>query len=117
MTMLLSVEPLDLDMLDERIVHGSIVEPRAPFRVLADVVGASPQTVARRYRRLQELAGPRVTGRVVAPLAGWVDWYVRMHCVPGAAAGLAGTLVLPGGHHLGRSRLGRCRGRLLPAGS
>lgn len=86
------METAGIDGLDERIIHGLIVEPRVPFRVLADVVGASPQTVARRYRRLQDVAGLRVTGRVVAPLAGWVDWYVRMQCVPGASAGLAGAL-------------------------
>lgn len=81
-----------MDALDERIVHGLIVEPRVPFRVLADVAAAAPQTVARRYRRLQDVAGLRVTGRVVAPLAGWVDWYMRLQCVPGAAAGIAGAL-------------------------
>jgi DNA-binding Lrp family transcriptional regulator len=86
------MESSDLDPIDERIIHGLIIDPRVSFRVLADVVGASPQTVARRYRRLQDIAALRVTGRVAAPLVGWVDWYVRMQCVPSAAAGLADAL-------------------------
>ncbi|HVT69571.1 MAG TPA: Lrp/AsnC family transcriptional regulator [Trebonia sp.] len=81
-----------LDDADERIVHGLVVEPRVPFRVLADVVGLSPQTVARRYRRLQDVASLRVTGRVAAPRVGWVNWYVRLQCVPGAAVAVAAAL-------------------------
>jgi DNA-binding Lrp family transcriptional regulator len=86
------VESSTLDDLDERIVHGLAVEPRVPFRVLAEVVGASPQTVARRYRRLQDVASLRVTGRVTAPRVGWVNWYVRLQCAPGAAPGIATAL-------------------------
>jgi DNA-binding Lrp family transcriptional regulator len=81
-----------LDGVDERIVHGLVVEPRVPFRILAQVAGVSPQTAARRYRRLQDVASLRVSGRVAAPRAGWSDWYVRLHCVPGAAAAIAAAL-------------------------
>lgn len=73
-------------------MHGLVVEPRVPFRVLAGVVGLSPQTVARRCRRLQDVASLRVTGHVAAPRVGWVNWYVRLQCVPGAAVAIATAL-------------------------
>ncbi len=81
-----------IDLVDEKIIHGLVVEPRAPFRAIAEVAGVSPQTAARRYRRLQEIASLRVVGRVAAPRVGWVNWYLRLRCVPGAASALAAAL-------------------------
>jgi DNA-binding Lrp family transcriptional regulator len=86
------MESSTLDLIDERIVHSLVVEPRAPFRAIAEVAGVSPQTAARRYRRLQEIASLRVLGRVAAPRVGWVNWYLRLRCVPGAATAVATAL-------------------------
>lgn len=86
------VETVTLDALDRRIVHALVIEPRAPFRTLSDAVGASAQTVARRYRLLQERASLRVVGRVDGFRVGWVRWYVRIRCAPSAAEAVAGAL-------------------------
>lgn len=81
-----------IDLIDEKIIHGLVVEPRAPFRALGEVAGVSLQTAARRYRRLEGVASLRVLGRVAAPRVGWVNWYLRLRCVPGAATVLATAL-------------------------
>jgi DNA-binding Lrp family transcriptional regulator len=81
-----------LDTVDRRIIHALAVAPRAPLRTLAEVVGVSDQTIARRYRRLQMAAGLRVVGRVVGTRVGWVDWYLRLQCMPGTAAPIADIL-------------------------
>jgi DNA-binding Lrp family transcriptional regulator len=89
---LLSVEINHLDEVDRQLVHALAVAPRAPYRVLAEAVGVSDQTIARRYRRLTEAAGLRVHGVVDGPRAGWVDWLVRLQATPGSAEGIAATL-------------------------
>jgi DNA-binding Lrp family transcriptional regulator len=81
-----------LDDVDRQLLHALIVAPRASFRLLAQVLGVSDQTVARRYRRLTESAGLRVFGLVHGPRAGWVDWLVRLQAAPGSAQRLADTL-------------------------
>jgi DNA-binding Lrp family transcriptional regulator len=81
-----------LDEVDRQLVHALTAAPRAPYRVLAEVIGVSDQTVARRCRRLSETAGLRVHGVVSGPRAGWVDWLVRLQATPGSADGIAGTL-------------------------
>lgn len=86
------MESVSLDVIDRRIVHALAIEPRAPFRTLAGAVGASSRTVARRYRQLAEHASLRVVGRVDGSQVGWVSWYLRLGCVPGAAEALSGTL-------------------------
>ena len=69
-----------------------MVAPRASFRVLAAALGVSDQTIARRYRRLVEIADLRVTGLIHGPRAGWVDWMVRLQVAPGSAQRIADTL-------------------------
>ncbi len=90
--MLWSVERVTLDAIDRRIVHALVVEPRASFAALADAIGVPSRTVARRYRLLAEHAALRVVGRVDGSRAGWVSWYLRIRCVPGAAEAVAGAL-------------------------
>ena len=75
-----------LDAVDRRIVHILTIEPRAPFRTLAEVTGISDQTAARRYRRLSEAAGLRVLGVVDGSRLGWVEWFVRLQTTPGSAS-------------------------------
>jgi DNA-binding Lrp family transcriptional regulator len=80
------------DAIDRQIIHLLTLEPRASFRTMADVVGVSDQTAARRYRRLQEVAGLRVLGVIRGPRAGWVDWLVRLQTTPGSANAIADAL-------------------------
>ncbi|MCW2930505.1 MAG: Lrp/AsnC family transcriptional regulator [Actinomycetia bacterium] len=81
-----------LDDVDRQLVHALVAAPRAPFTLLADVIGVSDQTVARRYRRLAENAGLRVYGIVNGERAGWVDWMVRLQVTPGSADAIAEAL-------------------------
>jgi DNA-binding Lrp family transcriptional regulator len=86
------VETNATDHLDRQLVHALTVAPRAPFRQLADVLGVSDQTIARRYRRLEQTAGLRVLGAVNGSRAGWVDWAVRLQVTPGSADAIAEAL-------------------------
>jgi DNA-binding Lrp family transcriptional regulator len=81
-----------LDAIDRQIVHVLTIEPRAPFRTIAEVTGISDQTAARRYRRLAESAGLRVLGVLDGSSLGWVDWFVRLQTMPGAADTIAEAL-------------------------
>ena len=81
-----------LDDVDRQLLHALTVAPRAPFRLLAEVIGVSDQTVARRYRRLAETIGLRVYGLIDGERAGWVDWLVRLQAAPGSAQGIAAAL-------------------------
>jgi DNA-binding Lrp family transcriptional regulator len=80
------------DDVDRRLVHALVVAPRAPFTLLADVIGVSDQTVARRYRRLAENAGLRVLGAVNGERAGWADLTIRLQITPGSADAMAEAL-------------------------
>jgi DNA-binding Lrp family transcriptional regulator len=80
-----------LDRIDNQLLHALLVDGRAPFSLLADVIGTSEQTVARRYRRLHEGGAVRV---LVLPAAfdQDLDWIVRIGVRPGSAARLAAAL-------------------------
>ncbi|MFE2105875.1 Lrp/AsnC family transcriptional regulator [Kitasatospora sp. NPDC059463] len=86
------METLTLDELDRALLHALQVDGRAPFRRIAEVLGVSDQTVARRYRRLRGAGVVRVVGRTSARLLGQVDWLTRIRCVPDAAASIAEAL-------------------------
>jgi DNA-binding Lrp family transcriptional regulator len=90
--MLVSVEVTSLDGIDRQIIHILAIEPRAPFRAIAEVTGISDQTASRRYRRLSESAELRVLGVVNGPKLGWVDWFLRLQTTPGSAGSLADAL-------------------------
>ena len=81
-----------LDAIDRQIVHVLTIEPRAPFRTIAEITGTSDQTAARRYRRLAESVGLRVLGVLDGSSLGWVDWFVRLQTMPGAADTIAEAL-------------------------
>jgi DNA-binding Lrp family transcriptional regulator len=80
-----------LDRLDNQLLHGLLIDGRAPFSLLAEVIGTSEQTVARRYRRLHEAGAVRVLVLAAASDEG-LDWIVRIGVRPGAAARLAEAL-------------------------
>jgi DNA-binding Lrp family transcriptional regulator len=86
------VDPLTLDELDRQLVHALQVDGRAPFSRIADVLGASDRTIARRYRRLRGSGALRVVGLPDAAALGHVDWLVRMRCSPDAAMPVAAAL-------------------------
>jgi DNA-binding Lrp family transcriptional regulator len=81
-----------LDDVDRQIIHILSIEPRASFRVIADVTGTSDQTAARRYRRLCETAGLRVLGVPDGSRLGWTDWFIRLQTTPGGADSIAEAL-------------------------
>ena len=81
-----------LDDLDQRIIQALFIDPRAPFSRLADVLGSSEQTVARRYRRLFDAHVLRVVGQLDSQRLGQSDWAVRIRCAPGTAPTVANKL-------------------------
>jgi DNA-binding Lrp family transcriptional regulator len=86
------VEVSTLDAVDRQIIHILTLEPRASFRIIADVTGISDQTAARRYRRLSESAGLRVLGVPDGARLGWTDWFIRLQTTPGSADSIAEAL-------------------------
>ncbi|MEU8513436.1 Lrp/AsnC family transcriptional regulator [Kitasatospora sp. NPDC048722] len=85
-----------LDELDRALVHALRIDGRAPFSRVAAVLGVSPQTVARRYRRLRSGAGLRVVGLADPHRAGRTRWLLRLTAGPHAAQGVARALVRRG---------------------
>jgi predicted transcriptional regulator len=76
------------DALDRQILHSLQLAPRASFRRIADAVGTSEQTVARRHRRLRSTSIVRVvatmgSGQVVT------SWMMRIQCRPSAVRAMA----------------------------
>jgi DNA-binding Lrp family transcriptional regulator len=80
-----------LDRVDNQLLHALVIDGRAPFSLLGEVIGTSEQTVARRYRRLHEAGAVRVLV-LPGPTDVGLDWIVRIGVRPGAAARLAGAL-------------------------
>ncbi|MEV5709198.1 Lrp/AsnC family transcriptional regulator [Actinoallomurus sp. NPDC052274] len=81
-----------LDDLDRRVIHALHIDGRAPFSRIAQVLGVSTQTVARRYRRLRAEAGLRVVGLTEPGQAGQTQWMVRLTTTPSTAQALARSL-------------------------
>jgi len=83
---------VELDKLDRRIVHALHLAGRAPFSRIAEVLGVSDQTVARRYRRLRAAGLVRVVASPSAHAFGQDSWLLRLRCTPDAAIGIADAL-------------------------
>ncbi|MFF8367326.1 Lrp/AsnC family transcriptional regulator [Streptomyces lydicus] len=81
-----------LDDVDRGLVHALHLDGRAPFSRVAEVLGVSTQTVARRYRRLCADAGLRVVGLADPHRAGRAQWLVRLTAAPHSAQDLARAL-------------------------
>ncbi|MCW2540681.1 MAG: Transcriptional regulator, AsnC family [Frankiales bacterium] len=79
------------DLLDRQILHALQIDPRASFRRIAEVIGTSEQTVARRYRRLQSSGTIRVVG-ALGPAQVATAWMMRLRSRPSAASSLADAL-------------------------
>jgi DNA-binding Lrp family transcriptional regulator len=82
-----------MEPLDGHILHALQLAPRAPFRRIAEVIGAGEQTVARRYRALRRDGALRVIGVVNPRVYGQYQWIVRVHAKPDNLPRLAEALV------------------------
>ncbi|GAA2425688.1 Lrp/AsnC family transcriptional regulator [Streptomyces mauvecolor] len=80
------------DDLDRRLVHALQIDGRAPFSAIAEVLGVSDRTVARRYARLRSAGAVRVLGGVDSTVLGAVMWFLRVRCAPTASLPVAEAL-------------------------
>ncbi|MEV4107536.1 Lrp/AsnC family transcriptional regulator [Nonomuraea sp. NPDC049695] len=86
------MESAELDAVDRGLVHALQLDGRAPFARIADVLGVSEQTVARRYRRLTAAGVIRVVGGLDGLLLGYTPWTIRVRCTPDAGTAIAEAL-------------------------
>lgn len=82
----------DFDELDRRLVHALQIDGRAAFSSIAEVLGVSDRTVARRYARLRSVGAVRVFGAIEPVALGAVLWFLRVRCAPNAALPIAEAL-------------------------
>jgi DNA-binding Lrp family transcriptional regulator len=80
------------DALDAKILHALELSPRLSFRRIARVVGASEQTVARRYQRLRREGVVRVVGLVNPRVHGEAQWIARIRAKPDRISQLGDAL-------------------------
>jgi DNA-binding Lrp family transcriptional regulator len=82
-----------VDELDRQLAQCLGVDGRASFSQLAEILGVSDQTVARRYRRLRSSGALRVVGLKARNKTGSLGWFLRIRCVPGSGPAIAAALV------------------------
>jgi DNA-binding Lrp family transcriptional regulator len=80
-----------IDRLDRRLIHALLLDGRLPFRRIAEVLGSSEQTIARRYRRLREAGIVRVIV-IRDPRRYRENLFVRIRTTPGSAAPIGAAL-------------------------
>ena len=80
------------DQLDIQLLHALQIDGRASFSLIADVLGVSDQTIARRYGRLRSAGMLRVRGLADPDRIGLTSWIVRVQCTPNAATAVAEAL-------------------------
>ncbi|MFC5185501.1 Lrp/AsnC family transcriptional regulator [Actinomadura harenae] len=81
-----------MDSIDRGLVHALQLDGRAPFSQIAEVLGASEQTVARRYRKLRSTGAIRVVGGVDGARLGYTSWTIRLRTTPDASNALGAAL-------------------------
>jgi DNA-binding Lrp family transcriptional regulator len=86
------VEPIKVDELDRQLAQCLGVDGRASFSAIAEVIGVSDQTVARRYRRLRSAGALRVVGLKYPKSGGYTSWFLKLRCVPGSGEAIAAAL-------------------------
>jgi DNA-binding Lrp family transcriptional regulator len=86
------VESITLDDLDRQLTQCLGVDGRASFAAIAEVLGVSDQTVARRYRRLRSSGVLRVVGLRYPKSGGNTSWFLRLRCMPGSGEAIAAAL-------------------------
>ncbi|MFB7664136.1 Lrp/AsnC family transcriptional regulator [Kitasatospora sp. NPDC056138] len=82
----------ELDGLDRALVQALMIDGRAAFSHLAEVLEVSDQTVIRRYRRLRSEGLLRVVGLPVGHRVGLFESWLRVQCRPEAASAVADAL-------------------------
>jgi DNA-binding Lrp family transcriptional regulator len=88
----LTVRSDSFDGFDRQLVHALQLDARAPFSRIANVLGVSDQTVARRYTRLRSKGALRVRGLTDPYLHGTAPWLLRIRCAPAGAPQVAEAL-------------------------
>jgi DNA-binding Lrp family transcriptional regulator len=83
--------PRTVESIDQRLVHALQIDGRAPFAKIAEVLGTSEHTAARRYQRLRE-RGIGVKGALNRFRLGHHAWTLRLRCTPDAGPVLAQAL-------------------------
>lgn len=86
------MDSVTLDVLDLRLLHALQLDGRAAFSAIADTLGVSDRTVARRFNRLRAMGIARVAGVTDSRLTGHAEWLVRLRVLPSATAPLARAL-------------------------
>ncbi|MEU1532409.1 Lrp/AsnC family transcriptional regulator [Streptomyces fagopyri] len=86
------MDTLTLDDLDRGLIHALQVDGRAPFTLVAEILGSSTQTVVRRYRRLYARAGLRVVALPSPRSSGTHQWFVRLTAATRSAHDIAVAL-------------------------
>jgi DNA-binding Lrp family transcriptional regulator len=81
-----------IDDLDRQLTHCLSIDGRASFSDIAEILGVSDQTVARRYRRLRSSGVVRVVGLKARKTLGARGWFLRMRCVPGSGPAISAAL-------------------------
>lgn len=82
-----------MDRLDGQILHAVQILPRVSFRRIAEVVGATEQTVARRFRTMERQGIARVVGVVDPRMHGDAQWVARIRAKPDDLRRVADALV------------------------
>src|SRR3984885_2416310 len=85
------VDRLTIDDLAGQLPRGLGGDGRASFAAIAEVLGVSDQTIARRYRRLRSTGALRVVG-LASPKKAYASGFLRMRCVPGSGEAIAAAL-------------------------
>ncbi|MFF0156911.1 Lrp/AsnC family transcriptional regulator [Streptomyces sp. NPDC005263] len=80
------------DLVDLKLVHALEVAGRAPFSRIAEALGVSDQTVARRFRKLRSSVGLRVVGARDGIRLGQEEWLLRLRCTPDGSETIARAL-------------------------
>ncbi|GAA0731176.1 AsnC family transcriptional regulator [Dactylosporangium roseum] len=88
------MDSVKLDRADRGLIHALQIDGRVPFARVAEVLGVSENTIARRYRRLRSTGLVRVVGAVVGARLGHIAWTVRLRCTPDAAEAIARALAV-----------------------
>ena len=83
---------VEADQVDRGLLHALQLDPRLPFSRIAEVLDVSDQTIARRYRRLRAAGVVQVVALPNPWRIGHSPWFVRLRCIPDAAADIAEAL-------------------------
>ena len=83
---------VETDELDQLVTQALQHDGRASFSRIAEVLGVSERTVARRYQRLRGARVLRVYGHCRPEVVGGTNWLLRIECMPDAAERIASAL-------------------------